>query len=267
MNIHEWMFTDNYKSFSTNPYKNKWANIKIIYKTEPIKIGNENFNFRQYDKPRGEKEIACFGCSQTFGVGLPDEWTWPYYLNELFGDSYNVKNYGIAGSCNELIARFCHEFIINQNKNYEAVFCFFPDTYRYLYGLYENDKLITADGIIQNNPQTTDLKNLHLANICSSYLNLTNESFSFFRFIKSYKLIKEICDSKNIPLYWYSWSENINNLSEEIKDEFLDGYRFINEKDLKKLRYKSIARDYQHIGEEYTKRLAESFYEKHIKTL
>jgi hypothetical protein len=131
----------------------------------------------------------------------------------------------------------------------------------------ENNDFITSDYVVQRDPKLAILEDINLKEIQNIYYKLTNETFCFFRFIKSYKLIKEICNSKNIPLYWYSWSNNITLLGNDIKDKFFDGYRFINEEELNNLNKKSLARDYQHMGKEYTKRLAESFFEKHTRIL
>jgi len=59
-------------------------------------------------------DIACFGCSQTYGVGLEINQTWPYYLSKETNSK--VKNFGIGGSnLNEQTA-----FIDYYIKNYNA---------------------------------------------------------------------------------------------------------------------------------------------------
>ena len=50
---------------------------------------------------KGKRYIACIGDSITFGAGVT--WhrkrkAWPYVLNRLLGDSFQVLNYGISGA-------------------------------------------------------------------------------------------------------------------------------------------------------------------------
>ena len=52
-------------------------------------------------------DIACFGCSQTYGVFLDHNETWPYFLGKELG--LDVKNFGVAGSnYNEMTA--CRQY-------------------------------------------------------------------------------------------------------------------------------------------------------------
>ena len=41
--------------------------------------------------------IMTIGGSTTYGIGVNDWETWPYYLDSLLGNSYEVLNLGVAG--------------------------------------------------------------------------------------------------------------------------------------------------------------------------
>ncbi len=71
-------------------------------------------------------DIACFGCSQTYGKGLDSDETWPAYLQDITGKV--VHNYGVIGSnINEitsLVEHFC------KNHKAEIILIYLPHTFR-----------------------------------------------------------------------------------------------------------------------------------------
>jgi hypothetical protein len=271
-----WYCTDTLETFLLSPSKQDWENVDILYQFEERKVNKQNKVFRKYNKQGKGKEIACFGCSNTFGVGLPDEWTWPYKLNELFGfNSYNVKNYGVPGSSIDSISIMIYDLLVNKNKDYEAIFIFFPDTFRYRFGNFSPiGEMNYYDFVVQCESKTTikdfskycDLNEKHI----KSYLNITNESWTFFKFVKFFNLIKEACRYRNIPFYCYSWSYNIIKIKENVIDFFIDDYDIFNENQksiLHDLGYSSSlkARDDAHLGKEFNSTLAKYFYEAYNK--
>jgi lysophospholipase L1-like esterase len=48
-------------------------------------------------KGRGLKRILVFGGSSTYGIGVSDDQTWPYYLQQALGPGYEVMNFGVPG--------------------------------------------------------------------------------------------------------------------------------------------------------------------------
>jgi len=74
----------------------------------------------------GDCDIACFGCSQTWGSFLGHMETWPSQLHKITGKS--VKNFGICGSnINEIIALVDH--YINEYKS-ENIILYLPHSFR-----------------------------------------------------------------------------------------------------------------------------------------
>jgi|TARA_A100001388_G_scaffold102684_1_gene74865 hypothetical protein len=71
-------------------------------------------------------DIACFGCSQTYGVFLDHNETWPYFLGKELG--LNVKNFGIPGSNYNEMTAFMEYYV----KNYKAktILALFPHSFR-----------------------------------------------------------------------------------------------------------------------------------------
>jgi hypothetical protein len=71
-------------------------------------------------------DIACFGCSQTYGSFLEYTETWPYFLGKELG--VNVKNFGIAGSNHNEMTALMQHYV----KNYKAktILALFPQSFR-----------------------------------------------------------------------------------------------------------------------------------------
>jgi hypothetical protein len=95
-----------------------------------------------------------------------------------------------------------------------------------------------------------------------------NGDRAFFKFLRAYMIIKEICKNKNIPFYWHSWSVNITKLSDDIKRIYFDEKEILNNDQteiLYELTISDKARDNRHLSKDYNETLARFFYEKHLK--
>lgn len=87
----------------------------------------------------GDCDIACFGCSQTWGSFLDNTETWPSHLEKITGKS--VKNFGIRGSnTNEIIALADHYV---KNHKSENILLYLPHSFRRQ--LIVNTELLNID--------------------------------------------------------------------------------------------------------------------------
>ena len=71
--------------------------------------------------------IACFGCSQTYGSFLDYEQTWPYHLSKILNTK--VKNFGIRESNLNEITAFIEEYLKNGYKA-NLIIILIPHTFR-----------------------------------------------------------------------------------------------------------------------------------------
>ena len=257
---YDWYATDLPENFETNPNKELWSDVKIKYivnekkqtRIDPI----EELRFKR----NCYKNIACFGCSNTFGVGLPLNATWPYKLKKLFGKDYTYRNFGVSGASIEEITHHIYNEILNSDIKYDVIFIFFPDPFRYVY--YNSDKFperVTPCGWFR------DGKKIPLMQKHNHYDYLTSEKDTLFRFIKNFKIIEEMLKQKNVKFYWGSWSDDINNLY-NILSNVIDTKNTFNREELSLLKdiklNKPLARDNIHFGIEYFDKVAELFYQK-----
>jgi hypothetical protein len=71
-------------------------------------------------------DVACFGCSNTYGFGLTKEESWPYQLGENL--SCKVNNFGIPGSNLNQITAFVEYYI--KNFNTKSIILLMPHSMR-----------------------------------------------------------------------------------------------------------------------------------------
>lgn len=172
---------------------------------------NEN-NFRiphkDYIYDNNKPIIACFGCSDTFGAGLPWKETWPAQLEQLFNNKFLIKNYGLCGASGDKIVRLASAYL--QDHNPAAILCHLPDIYRREY--FENSKnklslkqFFTLSDIPEDKPPLT-LQHINTMDWWA-YNRLAKPDNSIYNFIKNIKFIEAIAKARNVPLYIFSWDE------------------------------------------------------------
>lgn len=99
-----WIYTEpvnmNYALFEPNkdlvgvPRKNIDTKINgIVYRHNA-----RGFRGEEPEEPKTKKRIICIGGSTTYGVGVSNNETWPYYLDSLLQPDYEVLNLGIPGN-------------------------------------------------------------------------------------------------------------------------------------------------------------------------
>lgn len=85
-------------------------------------------------------DIACFGCSQTYGSSLDNAETWPSWLSRLTGKL--VKNYGVKGSNINEITAMVEAYL--ENFKTDIILLYLPHTFRRQ--VREGDKILNLDG-------------------------------------------------------------------------------------------------------------------------
>jgi lysophospholipase L1-like esterase len=99
----KWLFREPYNynadMFEPHPYmvgvpkKNvQIANYGIVYTHNSSGFRGEEFKLKS-----NKKRIIAIGGSTTYGVGVGDRQTWPFYLDSLLKDKFEVLNCGMPG--------------------------------------------------------------------------------------------------------------------------------------------------------------------------
>jgi hypothetical protein len=94
-------YNDNVKNKHEYLVSNGWLDTDIEYR-----INSDGFRCEEL---LTSKSIMSFGCSYTLGVGLPENYTWPF----LVAKYANLANYnlGIAGGSNDTAFRLSQYYI------------------------------------------------------------------------------------------------------------------------------------------------------------
>lgn len=178
-----------------------------------------NYDYRGPDFKDGVDVITA-GCSFTFGVGVPDNGTWPDQYSKISGNSY--VNISTPGASIEWVIESIYRYINKFGKPNKGIVILFPDLFRQEVVI---DSITNKTLEISKNdfvPQYYDdldqtylgtyipYENLEIPNIAKKpfpieYTVLLKESIK--RNVLKIKDFERYCEAANINLYWSSWSD------------------------------------------------------------
>lgn len=201
------------------------------YRTHEVKYTLNSLGYRtkEFDDIDWKESIVIFGCSYIFGIGVTDEHTVSYFLEQLSGRP--VINMGIPSSS---IQTALHNSIILNDSEYpipKAVIYLFTNLNRFQ--LYKNN-------LVE-----------HYGNWSSSPIQkLLNSDYTIPLNLMCIKMIRNLWKNKTIYCEYTSFGQEnlINKLSTEIYSEFV--YT------------DNSARDLLHAGPISNMKFAEQIYKK-----
>lgn len=256
------------------------VDIKTRYKTN-------NFGFRCKDWT-DVSEILTIGCSNTYGVGVPDNGSWPKILEKL--SNKNVHNLSKPGvSIQELVFQAFAYF--KKFGNPETVICLFPDPFRMIIPI--------KNGLIGVGKEVSDnraFETMHLDKYTGTkiadrkkYLKAPYDYEDFmpmevplFFSMMSIHMLEQYCSSNKIKLIWSSWNvqtlDVFNKLEEIPFTNFINSKEFITDSGIERIchmGYDEIedryfdsgqdienGREYAHCGVHKHLHIAEEFYKE-----
>ena len=186
-------------------------------------------NFRVYSNFEGKtKKIYCFGCEQTLAQDLLDEQTWPYLLAKQLGDEWKAFNFGKQNASLQEICRIFYQIItVTKPEDYpDAVFFLFPEILRTEY-IGNIDTEPVKYSLVFNSIYTDELA----AKIHTKYSSYTSLLDAFYYNLKFFNIIKLACNNRGIKWYWYSHSNDYQELEAIALNKYMETYNTIlNEK-------------------------------------
>lgn len=259
------------KTFNGKIYDNVWGgdffNSKKLYTknndvdyNDTITYTVNEFDYRTSIETNDvfkDNLIACFGCSNTFGMAVEYEYTWPHLLNSEFGTDWSVKNYGVCGGSNDCISRLIYNYL--QHNKPKIICCLFPDIFRM--------EFFDINSNIKNFRKTENESVLKTYSFLQhefymAYKKISTEDNGFYNFIKNFKFIESVCKIHNIKFYWSSWANTISNVDNSFIEKHLNIKNYIDLNIIKNNIDYGV--DGIHSGPKTNKNIAECFYKKII---
>ena len=245
-------FTLNYNCSDTKETFEK--NLKTqpedwYYRTHPVKytLNSSGYRTREFDDIDWKESIVIFGCSHTFGTGVTDEHTIPYFLEQLSGRP--VINMGIGGSS---IQTSLHNSIILVDSEYPT-----PKAVVYIWTALSRFQIYEEDFVNLNGFWSGKI-------IKIQKFSNSNNTIPFN--LMNIKMIRNLWKNKTIyrEIGMFASGENlIMKLDSKFNSEYPQflvpmqenpEFEVFDEK-----RYK--ARDLAHFGIKYNKRVSELLFE------
>jgi len=186
----------------------------VDVKTEYI---TNNFGFRD-SFWEGPSDILAVGCSNTYGIGVPKNGTWPSILGKFLDK--DIRNLSLPGiSIQELVFQvfeYCKRF-----ENPKTIICLFPDPFRMVVPTIK-DFLVVSNDNPKNGIETVQLNNKNEVKEYMkkpyNYNDFLIKEFALFFSIKAIHMLEQYCNSNNIELIWSSWDHSINHVFSKIQD-------------------------------------------------
>ncbi len=211
------------KTLFENTNSKDFSGIRIVDKNNKYFVNDLGFRGKIKNNP----EIIALGCSYTFGVGIPENGTWPSILSDQIG--VDILNLGVPGNT---IKKTC-ELAIRYMSKFEkpkTVFALFPGFFRNMLiedtnfytsansinqkeerGVitqrsfqarinYDRDKnFMSFEKVNTNNFFNSKDKNVrYMENVLSPH-QLISDS------IDSISTLQDFCYSHGIEFYWSTW--------------------------------------------------------------
>lgn len=177
--------------FSTleQDYKDEWVHEDFDYKFSEL-------GFRDTDLP-AQIDLAAFGCSYTFGLGLPEHTTWHKVLAKH--NNISAYNFGQPGASIKSITDMFH--IVSNHVKIERAIFLLPTYIRFLIAGQRVDR-VKLFSFLPQSKRTDD--NLYGVNPDLFYKHIPD--IEFIRKMKDdVYAIEHIAKHKNIKLFISSW--------------------------------------------------------------
>ncbi len=229
------------------------------------RVNKNGFRSQHFDNFNpADKNILIGGCSNSVGIGLPEELVWGSVIadkiQEKFPDqSVQKYNVSVGGSSIPFILKNVLAFL-RKYDGVDYVFILLPGFDRHV-SFDEDNRPLMFKKIVYMGP---DAENFKYKFVKRFVLNYSHEEAMFMQ-LPLVKAIEDICELKNIKLVWSTWrtsdqrvyeSYDFNNYC-HIPQEILNYEMFIDGD----YEYEKIARDSMHPGSKWMNAVADRLFE------
>lgn len=171
-----------------------------------------NKGFRGQDFKKEPSDILVAGCSQTWGIGIPDGYIWPEILSKRTGLS--MDNVGYSGKSIAGIVQivFCY---LREIGNPKYLFIAFPDPFRMIFPTTNN--FMHAKNPMGNDDEQDMIANTNLGETrffsekpkyaTAPYLleEMMTEEITIWQAVSYIQMLEDYCKAAGIILRYGSW--------------------------------------------------------------
>lgn len=199
--------------------RNNWHK----YPAFEYKLNNYGFRSDDFSSELAGSNMLYGGCSNTFALGVPIEYSWAYQLNKHLGKN-NFFSTAVNSSSIDVVVHNTINYIRKIGKP-AGIVLLLPDLLRVVSKIdMKLDKKVGTYPILANTAKQIMGDEKTFPIIRGNLL---------FRFYEDVTALEMICETLDIPLMWSTWNEDLNNIiKEELHDKFnhyvnmLDNIRF-----------------------------------------
>jgi hypothetical protein len=197
-----------------------------------IRYRYNSFGYRSSEF-KTDENILVAGCSQTFGMGVEEKFTWGNVVATHFNSSF--ANLSVPGSSTESIVNNIFAYF-KEFGHPKVLIAFFPDMYRFQ--IPTNRNYITSSSVkteSNNIAEPEYLTYLHLdrhdqskrPKYQKSPFNLDEiltSDIAFFHNMKSIMILDQYCSVAGVKFYWSTWYKDLDLAISKIKRDNPDEY-------------------------------------------
>ena len=173
-------------------------------------------------------DVLAVGCSNTMGLGIPVEHSWPQILSKIINKDVRTLSRS-GGSILDLVQKTFAYF--REFGNPKTIFCLFPEPFRLM--IPGNKRLASSkylqDGIITD----TYLESFGYDQVSSrpkyskqphEYKDIIPMEVPLFFAAQSIHALEQYCRANNIELFWSCWQPDFSNLLNTIEEKVFTNF-------------------------------------------
>lgn len=209
-------------------------------KKNQYKLNSLGYRSEEFD---GSADLLYAGCSNTFGMGIPEEGIWGTVLAKKLGLSY--VNLSKQGASVEWIVKNIFSYLSTYG-NPKEIYCLFPDLYRIL--LPTDKRVLTSHSVgpfkkgdNHNVVLEAQLYGGGVGELIPEYSraphdvrNVLPVNFSIYLYVQHILMLSTYCKSHGIKFVWSTWHIPTSDMFVDLKNRFPADYSGFVELDSKK---------------------------------
>lgn len=221
----------NYESLFNAEWPPFISKSGVVYRSNSYGYRSEDF-----DSPQ---DLLILGCSQTLGVGIDDEFSWPVLLSNKLNTKFARLSVGGDSIQGQVIKAFEYFRVVGNPKIIVATFPLFRLELPILKDIFDFKKMsIDYNKDALKHKKVYSVQSINSVKNVDTYLkkpispeNIFTKEFSIYINFIFISMLEQYCRSNNIKIIWNIWEDYEKSLYKYIESEkslnhILENYHF-----------------------------------------